>query len=124
MKQTQTKTQTAVDLSPVDPSIPVPTPKPSDYLGTKCIVRTYNAGVFFGIVRFLEGETCIVENVRQLWHWKAVRGIQLTSVAKHGIVPSESKISEFHEEVLVTNCIQLVKCSPAAIFTIESAPNA
>lgn len=39
-----------------------------EILGKKCIVRSYDAGVYYGIVAEVNGETVKMENVRNIWY--------------------------------------------------------
>jgi hypothetical protein len=91
-------------------------------IGTKAIVRTYSAGVWFGEVIAKSGEEVILENARRLWRWKAKSGISLSSLALYGIDESGSRI-----EPPVTawlEAIEILPCTKEAVTSIEGAENA
>jgi hypothetical protein len=91
-------------------------------IGTKAIIRTYSAGVWFGTVSEKSGNEVILANARRLWRWKAKQGISLSSVALYGIDESGSRI-----EPLVTvwlEAIEILPCTKEAAASIEGAKNA
>jgi len=95
----------------------------NNLVGTKCIVRTYSAGVFFGKIAAKDGAEVIVEKARRLWSWKAVKGISLSAVAQYGIVHDQSTIPAPVSQVWL-EAIEIIPATDAAIKTIEEAPEA
>ena len=91
-------------------------------LGKKCVIRTYNAGVWFGEIAEKAGNEVIVKNARRMWKWWAAEGISLSSVALHGVKHDESKIVEAVPAVWL-EAIELIPASDKAIVNIEDAPN-
>lgn len=91
-------------------------------IGTKCIVRTYSAGVWFGEIAEKSGNEVIVKNARRMWKWWAAEGISLSSVALHGVKYNESKIVEAVPAVWL-EAIELIPASDKAIASIEGAQN-
>ena len=95
----------------------------NNMIGKKCVVRTYNAGVWFGEVAEKSGNEVIVKNARRMWKWWAAEGISLSSVALHGVKQDQSKIVELVPAVWL-EAIELIPASDKAIASIEGAPNA
>jgi hypothetical protein len=92
-------------------------------VGKTCIVRTYSAGVWFGVVSEKSGKEVIVKNARRMWRWHAAESISLSAVANHGINVSKSKIIEAVGSVWLES-IEIIPCTQKAISIIEGAPNA
>lgn len=91
----------------------------NDFVGKKCLVRTYAAGVWFGKVQKKSGSEIILKNGRRLWRWWADKSISLSAVAAYGIKQDKSKIA-----VPVTawlEAIEIIPCSKKAIKSIEGA---
>lgn len=91
-------------------------------LGKKCVVRTYNAGVWFGEVTEKSGNEVILKNARRMWYWHAAESISLSAVALHGINQNKSKIVAAVPAVWL-EAIELIPASDKAITSIEGAPN-
>lgn len=102
-----------------------PAAQPSTLLGmvgSKCIIRTYSAGVWFGEVEQKSGNEVIVKNARRMWRWHAAESISLSAVANHGIKQDQSKIAEAVESVWL-EAVELIPCTDKAIKSIEGARN-
>ena len=91
--------------------------------GKKVIIRTYSAGVWFGELDQKDRNEVILKNARRMWRWWTKKGISLSGVAVHGINADKSKIAEPVCMVWL-EAIEIIPCSDAAIFSIESAQNA
>ena len=87
-----------------------------DILGKKCIVRSYDAGVYFGTVTNVEGETVRVENVRNIWKWEGASC--LSQIANDGI--RDGKVSPIVESMVLNRCCQIIPCTNKAIVNLES----
>ena len=92
-------------------------------IGKKVIIRTYSAGVWFGELDQKDRNEVILKNARRMWRWWTKEGISLSGVAVHGINVDKSKIAEPVCMVWL-EAIEIIQCSDAAIFNIESAQNA
>ena len=53
------------------------------FIGKKVLIRSYDAGVYFGTLEALEGETAKLSNVRNIWHWTGASC--LSQIANDGI---------------------------------------
>lgn len=93
-------------------------------VGCKCIVRTNNAGVWFGTVAQKSGNEVIITSARRMWQWKSGGdSISLSGVANHGIVESGSRIAEAVASVWL-EAIELIPATDKAVDSIEGAKNA
>ena len=91
-------------------------------VGQKCIVRTYSAGVWFGVISEKAGNEVIVVNARRMWKWWAAESISLSAVAIHGIKQDQSKICEAVDSAWL-EAIEILPCSSKAIKSLEGAEN-
>lgn len=64
----------------------------SEMIGQYVIIRTYSAGVWFGLLDQKEKNEVILKNARRMWYWKAKESISLSAVAIYGINQEDSKI--------------------------------
>lgn len=92
-------------------------------VGQKVIIRTYSAGVWFGLLEQKQKNEVILKNARRMWQWWAKEGISLSSVAVRGIRQEKSKIAEPVDSVWL-EAIEIIPCSDDAIRLIEGAENA
>lgn len=92
-------------------------------VGQKVIIRTYSAGVWFGLLEQKQKNEVILKNARRMWQWWAKEGISLSSVAMKGIKQEKSKIAEPVTSVWL-EAIEIIPCSDDAIRLIEGAENA
>ena len=89
-------------------------------IGYKVIIRTYSAGVWFGVLDEKDGNEVIIKNARRMWRWWAKEGISLSSVAIHGINRDKSKIVEPVSSVWL-EAIEIIPCTNDAVDSIEGA---
>jgi hypothetical protein len=99
--------------------------KPFAYemLGKNVIIRTYSAGVWFGLLDQKAKNEVILKNARRLWYWKTKKGISLSSVALYGIDDSESKIAPAVDSVWL-EAIEIIPTTKDSSLSIEEAKNA
>ena len=91
-------------------------------IGKKVIIRTYSAGVWFGLLVQKDGKEVIIENARRMYQWWCKEGISLSAVAIYGLNISKSKIIEPVPSVWL-EAIEIIPCSKVAIKDLEEAPN-
>jgi hypothetical protein len=89
-------------------------------LGRKVIVRSRDAGVIYGEYAGNDGDTVHVRNGRQLWKWKAAKGLSLIDVATYGVTKSECKFSPAAGTVTVFNACALIDVTDDAAKSIEA----
>jgi hypothetical protein len=87
-------------------------------IGKKAIIRTYSAGVWFGMVSEKSGDEIILSNAIRMNYFKTVSGISLSSVAVNGI-HKDSRLAEPVGCVWL-NPIEIIPCTDKAIISIES----
>ena len=91
-------------------------------IGEKVIIRTYSAGVWFGLLEQKDGKEVILTNARRMYEWWCKEGISLSAVAVYGINQSKSKIIEPVSRVWL-EAIEIISCSSVAIKDLEEAQN-
>ena len=92
-----------------------------DLIGKVCVVRTYSAGVFLGEVVSKDGKEVHLKNARRMWYWAGAAS--LSQLATDGT--SEPKSCKFPAEVpdvLLTEAIEIIPASEAAIASIPAVP--
>ena len=62
------------------------------HVGAEVIVRTYSAGVWFGVLAQKCGKEVILDRARRMWRWQCKESISLSGVVRHGIARGDSKI--------------------------------
>lgn len=89
-----------------------------DLLNKKVLVRSYDAGVYFGTLTNVEGETVRMENVRNIWHWTDASC--LSQIANDGI--KGDKVSPIVSSMLLNRVCQILPLSDKAINNLENQP--
>lgn len=87
----------------------------TNILNHKCLVRSYDAGVYFGTVTKIEDETVRLENVRNIWRWEGASC--LSQIANDGI--KGGKVSPVVGSMILNRCCQIIPCSDKAIVNLE-----
>ena len=92
-----------------------------NYIGKKCIVRCYGAGVFFGEVKEVtsdaNGLNVRLANARKVWYWDGAAAVE--QLSQDGCNDS-SKITVAVPELVVASAVQIIPCTDKAIANIES----
>lgn len=92
-----------------------------NYIGKKCIVRCYGAGVFFGEVKEVSsdanGLNVRMANVRKIWSWDGAAAVE--QLSQDGC-NDESKLTVVVPELVVADAIQIIPCTDKAIANLES----
>ena len=93
------------------------------YNSTYVIIRTYSAGVFFGIVDQYDDKVILLKNARRMRRWKNLgREISLTGISILGVHP-ESQIERPVNEILL-QWIEILPCTEESIATFAAQPAA
>ena len=87
----------------------------NDYIGKKVLVRSYGAGVYFGTLEKLEGETAKLTNVRKIWHWTGASC--LSQIANEGV--TGDKIGPVVESMVLNRVGQIIPLTDKAIKNLE-----
>lgn len=93
----------------------------SNLIGRVCMVRTYSAGVFLGTVAAQDGKEVTLTNARRIWYWEGAA--TLSQLATDGTSkPQACKFPTPVAEVVLTEAIELIPATEAAIASIAAVP--
>jgi hypothetical protein len=85
------------------------------------IVRTYSAGVFAGFLKSREGKEVVLTDARRLWYWSGAAS--LSQMAMSGTKrPLQCKLPCPVDQVLLTEAIEILSCTPEAQKSIMEVP--
>ena len=85
------------------------------------IVRTYSAGVFFGEIVSRKGKEVKMKNARRIWYWSGAAS--LSQLSMEGTKdPVNCKFPVPMDTVELTEAIELIKCTPQAVASIQAVP--
>ena len=88
-------------------------------IGKTCVVRTYSAGVFIGLVKSRDGKEVVLENARRLWYWDGAAS--LSQLANEGVSkPKNCKFPAPVAEILLTEAIEIIPATEAAVESIAA----
>ena len=83
------------------------------YLGKRCVIRTYSAGVHIGTITYIKENNSmelILKDALRLWSWEK-GGLSLSAVATNGIKGGRLNKTP---EVYLTNAIEMIPCTDKA----------
>ena len=90
-------------------------------IGKTCIVRTQSAGVFLGVVAQRNGKEARLTNARRIWYWAGAAS--LSQLATEGTSkPNQCKFPTSVPEVILTEVIEIIPATEAAIASIAAVP--
>ena len=82
------------------------------------IIRTENAGVFFGNIKERNGQEGTIINCRRLWYWSGAAS--LSQLAVEGTSrPKDCKFTMVVEEMIVLGIIEIIPCTQKAVESIN-----
>ena len=88
-------------------------------IGKTCVVRTYSAGAFIGLLKERNGKEVVLENARRLWYWDGAAS--LSQLANEGVSkPKNCKFPAPVSEILLTEAIEIIPATEAAIASIDA----
>lgn len=90
---------------------------------TYCIIRGNNSGVFAGYVKEISEnyQAVTLNNARRLWYWSGAAS--LSQLAMEGVKnPEDCKFPCEMDEVIITDAIEIIKCSEQARLSIAEVP--
>ena len=92
-----------------------------DNLSEYCIVRTYSAGVHFGILEQRNGKEVQLKNARRIWYWDGAAS--LSQMAVDGVSkPANCKFSVTVPTILLLEAIEIIDCTEKAAKCILEVP--
>ena len=84
-----------------------------DYKNTKVIVRSVNAGVFYGEITDIDGDTVELKNARCLWYWSGAAS--LNQLATEGVkYPNDCKFTLEVEQLVIMGVCEILKVTDLA----------
>jgi len=83
------------------------------------IVRTYSAGVHFGRLVSRSGKEVTLDGARRIWRWRGAT--TLSEIATKGLDAANSAIACEVDGHVLTEAIEILPCSKAAIDCIRGA---
>jgi len=87
-------------------------------IGKKCIVRGDRSGVFYGTVKEIEGQRCLLENFRKLHYWDGATAVE--GLATNGTIkPDNCRFTMTVDSGEVYDMVQCVPCTSESIKSIE-----
>jgi hypothetical protein len=92
-----------------------------EFVGKYCMVRTYSAGVFAGIIVKRKGKEVLLKNARRIWYWDGAAS--LSQLATSGTSkPQNCKFPAPVASVLLTEVIEIIPITLAAKKSIAEVP--
>ena len=85
-------------------------------IGKKVLVRSYDAGVYFGTLDEMEGETVSLSQVRNIWKWEGASC--LSQIAGDGI--KGGTVSPIVESMVINRVCQIIPLTEEAITNLEA----
>ena len=82
------------------------------------IVRTYSAGVHFGILKSHKGKEVSLTASRRIWRWYGAD--TLSEIATSGLDVSKSRVAA-PVSIVLTEAIEIIACTPAAVASLKAA---
>ena len=91
-------------------------------IGKYCIIRTYSAGVWAGVVSKKFKDELILTEARRLYKWHCVEGISLSEISLYGLVEEKSRINPPVAAVHL-NWIEIIPATKESESSIRGAKN-
>lgn len=92
-------------------------------IGQHVIIRTYSAGVWFGILDQKSGNEVILKKARRMYQFWCAKGISLSSVALYGLDHEKSRICAAVDKIWL-EAIEILPTNLIATKSLKSAPEA
>ena len=85
------------------------------------IVRSDKAGVFFGNIESIEGDTVVMTNARRIWRWDGAAS--LSELAMHGTSnPSGCSFPCAVDKIKIFGVIEIIDVTEKAAASIDGVP--
>lgn len=85
------------------------------------IVRADRAGVFFGNIESIEGNTVVMTNARRIWHWEGAAS--LSELAMHGTSnPRDCNFPCAVDKIKIFGVIEIIDVTEKAAASIDEVP--
>ena len=91
----------------------------NNLIGKRVIVRAHGAGVFYGTLNEVEGNTVELTNCRRLWYWDGAAS--LSQLAAEGVkAPQNCKFTVTVDSIVILNVIEIIPATDEAQTSIEN----
>ena len=88
-------------------------------INQKVIARSYDAGVFYGVLADFDGNVARLTRVRQLWYWSGAAS--LMQLANEGVKnPDNCKFTVPVSEVVISRVCEILPTTETAQQIIEA----
>lgn len=87
-------------------------------IGQYVVVRTYSAGVHVGVLASRDGKEVVLHDSRRVWYWTGAR--TLSEISQTGVAEG-SKIAVPVPEILLTEAIEVIPCTPEAEASLRAS---
>lgn len=88
-------------------------------IGKRVIIRAYGAGVFYGTLSEVDGDTVELTGARRLWYWDGAAS--LSQLAAEGTtVPQNCKFTVTVESIVILKVIEIIPVTEQAQESIEN----
>lgn len=87
-------------------------------IGKKVIIRAYGAGVFYGTLGEVDGDTVELKSARRLWYWDGAAS--LSQLAAEGVkAPQNCKFTVTVDSIVILKVIEIIPATKEAQKSIE-----
>lgn len=88
-------------------------------IGKRVIIRAQGAGVFYGTLNEVDGNTVELVNCRRLWYWDGAAS--LSQLAAEGVkAPQNCKFTVTVESIVILNVIEIIPATAEAQESIDN----
>lgn len=85
------------------------------------LIRTYSAGVHFGVLKRRDGKEVELTTARRIWYWNGAAS--LSQMAINGVSkPDDCKFSVPVPIITLTEAIEIIPCTDKAVKSINGVP--
>jgi len=87
-------------------------------IGKKVIIRAHGAGVFYGTLNEIDGDTVELQSARRLWYWDGAAS--LSQLAAEGVkAPQNCKFTVTIDSIVILKVIEIIPATEEAQKSIE-----
>ena len=90
-----------------------------EFIGKKVIIRAYGAGVFYGTLNEVDGDTVELTHARRLWYWDGAAS--LSQLAAEGVkAPENCKFTVAVDNIVINKVVEIIHATGEAQESIEA----
>lgn len=87
-------------------------------IGKRVLIRTYSAGVHFGTLVSIDGDTATLKDSRRIWRWFGA--LDCSALSQIGPDPKRSTISVVVPNLIVKGVIEVHEASESACAKVDA----